>query len=240
MRGPVLRPHPECEDTRQGEKNMMRTLMGATLLAALAGSANAQVQMTEIYAGVSGPDGTADWFELTNFGAVTVNTSGWFYDDDSADPTKNDALSALDILPGESVVFLVSWEDSQALVADAITDFENVWGAGIKVGYVTGGSGLGNGASDGAFVFDANIVGAATIASGSFNALTSSGQETIEFSLTGHRRNSVLGENGAYESLVNVGNAATPLIGSPGAVPTPGAIALAGLAGLAGARRRRK
>ena len=218
---------------------MLRNLIGAGLITAVAGSASAQVQLTEIYSGLSGPDGTSDWIELTNFGAVTVNTAGWYYDDDSADPTKDDALSAVDIHPGESAVFLVSWEDNHAFVADAITEFENFWGAGITVGYVTGGSGLGGG-GDAAFVFDGNTGGASTIASGSYNALLASAYATTEYSLSGQRRNSVDGENGAYQSLLPAGDSNLPVVGSPGAVPTPGVMALAGVAGLVGARRRRK
>lgn len=218
---------------------MLRTFAGVAALAVIAGSASAQVKITELYIGApDGDNGTADWMEITNLGAVTVNTSGWYYDDDSADPTKNDPLSALDIDPGESAIFLISWEDDFATSADAVTAFESYWGAGIQIGYVTGGSGLGAG-GDAAFVFDGNTGGAAMLASAAYSGAYGDQYETIEYMLGGSKRLSVNGENGAYESLLTAGIPAGSLVGSPGAIPAPGAMALAAGAGLLGLRRRR-
>lgn len=142
-------------------------LIGALALTAVA-AANAQVEITEIWAGgVAGAETTSDWFELTNYGA-DVSTTGWYYDDDSADPTKNDEILGLGTLStGQSAIVLVSWEDDFTLAQDAIDAFTAVWNVNnsmdnVTIGYVVGGSGLGGG-GDEVWVFDGNTVGAGVI-----------------------------------------------------------------------------
>jgi hypothetical protein len=63
-----------------------RRSSAAFLLAALslaqAANAAAIIRVTEVMSS-SGVGGTADWFELTNYGDATVDISGWRMDDNS-------------------------------------------------------------------------------------------------------------------------------------------------------------
>lgn len=219
----------------------MNKLLAAGAVAALAGVAAAgttNVRITEIYAGAPGPNGTSDWFEITNEGTSAVSTGGWFYDDDSFNPEQNDALSNLTIGAGESVVFLVSWEDDYTDVTDAIAEFAAFWGSTMQVGFVSGGSGLGGG-GDAVSVFDGNTLSANLLASAAYIGSLTESNATIEYPFGPVGQNSVAGVNGAYESFLNAGDPDGPLIGSPGAVPAPGVAAVLALGGLAASRRRR-
>ena len=112
----------------------MRLLLAAASTAIAAQSVSADLLMSEIY--WNNDSGVADWFELTNTGTTAISTAGLFYDDDSADATKDDGLSSLTIGAGESVVFLVSWEDDFASSADAISAFYTEWSYSGAIGFV--------------------------------------------------------------------------------------------------------
>ncbi|QDT67528.1 hypothetical protein MalM25_04270 [Planctomycetes bacterium MalM25] len=196
------------------------------------------LQITEVYAGITGEDGTPDWFELTNLGDMSISTGGLFYDDESADPAVNAPLDDFTLAPGESAIFL---QDGEA--AD-IALFESVWGAGINVGIAAGGGGLSQN-GDAVFIFDSNVLDANTniIDSVSFDGF--GGTATLEFTPAGVGTTSVVGVNGAYESNAffndNIGDAQNmiTLVGSPGfAVPEPTAALLAALAACGFAARR--
>ncbi|MEL6795632.1 MAG: PEP-CTERM sorting domain-containing protein [Planctomycetota bacterium] len=202
---------------------------------AVSGVASGQVLVTEAFVGLSGPDGTEDWFELTNFGGSAVDTAQFFYDDDSADFSEAAPLSSILLQPGESAVFLI---DSGAA---EVAEFEDVWGSGILVGTTTGGSGLGQG-GDGVTLFlgDGSIV----TQQATPDAL-SGNLQTIDF-VGGTAQASALGVNGAFESNPFENDDLNPtspflvtLVGSPGVIPAPGTAALLGLGGLAAIRRRR-
>lgn len=211
-------------------KLALLALVGAT------GTASADLLITEIYAGVTGEDGTEDWFEVTWTGAGTFDTGTLFYDDESADPTVNAAMSSFILNTGESAIFLIDAGDAEVLT------FQTVWGSVDNVGFTTGGGGLSQN-GDSVFVFDGNTAGANEIASVAFDGF--SGTATLEFDAAGNSSISQIGVNGAYASNPffndNIGGANNEifLIGSPGAVPTPGAVALLGLGGLLAGRRRR-
>ncbi|CAN0460638.1 unnamed protein product, partial [Ectocarpus fasciculatus] len=67
--------------------NTQRALT-ALAIAGLATTASAQLDITEVYiGGLPGPDGTADWFELTNTGGTTLTygAGDLVYDDESRD-----------------------------------------------------------------------------------------------------------------------------------------------------------
>jgi len=213
----------------------MQNTIAAIALATVAGSAVAQLQITEVYTGIDQQDGTEDWFELTNFGPSDVSTAGLFYDDAPADIAKLAALSDLTVGAGESVIFLLTDDLSAGLA-----EFQAVWGNQFdasNVGFVDG-SGLGQ-SGDGVNIFSSNTDLNDLIDSFSYDA--SGTLQTFDvFSQAGGL--SVLGEGGAYASNPFFNDAAgddIQLIGSPGAIPAPAAVALAGVAGLAATRRRR-
>ena len=233
---------------------MRRILLTAMMLALLASpSAKAAVdlQLTEIWAGgLPGAEATSDWFELTNFGdmAATGLDGNLYYDDDSGDPTKDDALIGIDtIAPGESVIYVVSWEDDWATSADAINAFVAMWGApandlsGVQIGYVDGGSGLGGG-GDFASIFDGNTAGANLI---DFAAYTTTTQvESFVSNPDGTWVENTFAQDGLWGAYLGNANAtddlgSSPPIGSPGTVPEPSGIALAAMGMLILAVRRR-
>ncbi len=220
-------------------------------LACVASADITDLRVTEIFNGQPDGNGTSDWFELTNTGATSVSTSGLFYDDNSFDPTVNDALDALTLAAGESVVFLVSWEDDFATAGDAIATFAAFWGVGssVQVGTVTDGSGLGGG-GDAVAIFDGNTGGASLLTSASYDGTTASMRGTSDYAAVAasvalrtpmDAVESTLAMPWVFESVGIANDPTDPrtLFGSPGAVPAPAAAGLLGFAGLAAARRRR-
>lgn len=226
---------------------MIRTALFASCVA-VAGTTFAQsFAVTEIYPGVTGEDGTNDWFELTNTGASPLDTGSLFWDDDSPAQASGGALDSFVLAPGESAIFLVaatltSFEDDslENSAANVIEQFTNVWGAVANVGITNGGGNLSqngdqvNISTDGGLTFPFNY---------SFGSGFANTGATIEF--FGSPTDSVLGVNGAYQSNLffnnNIGDANEQysVIGSPGVIPAPASAALLGLGGLAALRRRR-
>lgn len=203
---------------------------------AVASSAHAQLSITEVFVGLPGPDGTEDWFELTNVGIDPIDTGAFFYDDVSADILDAGQLDSFLLNPGESAVFLVTGN------SDDLVPFNDIWGPVARVGLTNGGGGLSQDADtvnlllgDGSVVdflaYDDSLV---------------STEATMERLPGDATRISVLGENGAYESnpFFNDDIGQPPeflvtLVGSPGVIPAPGSLALLGLAGLVAKRRTR-
>lgn len=202
------------------------------------GIASADLYISEIYAGLSGEDGTLDWFEVTWNGAGTFDTGTLWYEDDSMDPTNAGAVDSFILNTGESAVFLLG-----ASAAD-LTDFTALWGSVSNLGSASGGGNLGQ-SGDGVFLYDGNTAGAALIASQSFIGDHNATLATWEFDGLGGAQYSAIGVNGAYESASffndNLGlpGDEASLIGSPGTVPAPGVLAMVGLGGLIAARRHR-
>ena len=219
--------------------------------------AASDLQITELWAGgLSGAEATSDWFELTNYGdsAATGLDGNLYWDDDSFDPTKNDPLLGIDtIAPGESVIYVVSFEtslpDPPVTPADAIADFVAMWGApngnlsGVQIGYVDGGSGLGGG-GDVAVVFDGNAPDSVPIDFAAYSVTTQ--VESLVSAADGTWDGSTFAQNGvlgAYTGNFNATDDAlsTPPIGSPGVVagvPEPSGIVLTILASLVLVTRR--
>ena len=102
-----------------------------------------------------------DWFEITNKGAIAITTSNWFYDNESADATKKSSFSTMGLVPEESGIFIVGWEEYYDSAEEAIEVFLQNWkldgNKDIKVGYVTNGNGLNDNTADSIHIFMGNI-----------------------------------------------------------------------------------
>ncbi len=214
---------------------------------ALAGTvALADLSITEVFAGLSGEDGTVDWIEVTNTGLTSIDTGSFYYDDESASIEDGGMLDSLTLGAGESAIFLIS-DDNEASddinFISAIAEFNAIWGYSGQIGLTNGGGGLGQG-GDAAYLLSgtagSEVIESAAVFGGEFDGFLA----TMDFT-SGAAALSVLGVNGAYESnaffndnLGLPGDQAT-LIGSVGTVPTPASATLIALAGLVSARRRR-
>ncbi|MEL7473147.1 MAG: hypothetical protein AAGK04_07505 [Planctomycetota bacterium] len=225
----------------------MKKSICAVALAAVAGHSAASLTVTEAYTGLAGEDGTADWFEVTNTGASNIDTGVYLYDDSSADIFEAVALPSLMLAPGESAIILLEGAASDDVTfpgaTGALDEFDAIWGAGITRGLTIGdGAGLGNGGSDTVNLF----LGGSVVESFTYQTPQAGLLQTIEDGPNAIR-NSVLGENGAFESAsffndnLNLPNDTATLVGSPGFsnIPAPAALAVLGVGALAGVRRRR-
>ncbi len=224
---------------------MNKTLAIAAIagVGAIAQAGPSGIQITEAFVGLSGEDGTQDWFEITNYTNSAIDTGSLIYDDDSADPLDGGLLDSIMLGAGQSMIFLIS-DDNGAVddmtFATAIAEFQSIWNYNGQIGLTNGGGGLGQG-GDAINLFLASDSSLVTMA-GTPGAI-SGGLSTIDF-VNGPML-SAFGVNGAYESNAffndNLGLPGDQaiLIGSPGLVPAPGALALLAAGGLMGARRRR-
>ena len=160
----------------------------------------------------------ADWFEVTNNGATTLDITGWKVDDSSNSFAASLALTGItSIAPGESVIFLESSLSNPA--ATVVANFKSLWfgsnpPAGLQVGTYQGtGMGLSTGGDainlyDTAGVQQANVVFGAspTTLFKTFNNAIGLNNTTI----------SVLSEVGVNDAFVALNDSNE--IGSPGSV----------------------
>lgn len=230
----------------------LSTKTTATLLVAGLASASAaqfdDLAITEVYSGISGPDGTEDWFEITNFGTSSVLVDGVFFDDDSASINGADLLPTFTLAAGESAVVLTNIGDN-ATEADfdaAIAEFQSIWNVPSVQVFAVSDGGFGGGGDEAYLIVDNGtedgeiVTGVLFGSNGTLSTFDFVGASVAAPSL------SVFGVNGAFESAsfdndndAFGGGPTVSLIGSPGLVPTPASAALLGLGGLAAARRRR-
>jgi autotransporter-associated beta strand protein len=116
-----------------------------SLIAPLTAPARAAgiIRITEVMSN-SGTGGTADWFELTNYGDEAVDISGWKMDDESQTFASGVALTGISsIASGTSVVFIEG-------TSTTASNFKTYWGGSVTTGvavgsYTGGGVSLGSG-----------------------------------------------------------------------------------------------
>jgi hypothetical protein len=208
--------------------------------------AHAQVRITEVVPWSSSSAVGADWFELTNTGAVALNITGWTMDDDSNNPNSALLSGVTTIAPGESVIFLELAGGGNATTLTNL--FISTWfggsaPAGLHIGTYTqgvaGGVGLGAG-GDTVNIFNGT---AGTLqakvtfgASDSVNPLQTF-DNAAGLNNTAISQFSVVGVNGAFVAANDINQ-----IGSPGAIPEPQTFAmmLAGFALLGALIRKRR
>ena len=204
-------------------------------------AAQAQIIISEVDAnGSSASDGyAADWFELRNIGSSAVDITGWKMDDSSATFALAVPIRGItSILAGQTIVFLegnASGSNDGTIDANFITAW---FGGSAPVGFTVanyGGSGVGlSAAADAVNIYDSTGVLQAGV---SFGASTTGFTFDNEAGLSGTiSQLSVAGVNGAFLSFNGLET------GSPGVVPEPTSIALAGLglAAFLGFRKRQK
>lgn len=176
-------------------------------------------RITEIYVGIPGPDGTQDWIEVMNTGATPIDTAELFYDDVSADPLEAGQLDSFILEPGESAIFLLEADAvNETEFGSSIEEFFGIWGPTLNVGLSNGGGGLGSG-GDAANIMDSdgNVIDTLE-----YDESLAGDFFTIENNGSGIR-NSVEGENGAYESnpFEDMPMSVVTLVGSPTPDPSP-------------------
>jgi hypothetical protein len=169
----------------------------------------------------------ADWFELTNTGALAVDITGWKMDDNSHTFASAVSLRGVtSIAPGQSVVFVEGLADGST-DSTVDTNFENFWfGSGnVPAGFAVGnygGTSVGlSQTADEVNIYDATgteVVGVGFGASSTGVSLdNAAGLGNTTQPDTQISTASVVGMNGAFSSF-GVGSASTHEVGSPGAI----------------------
>jgi hypothetical protein len=109
-----------------------RILPLVLLLATAVAQLTAQLAVTEVHSSQSLTGDAAihaDWWELSNFGSEPVDLTGWIFNDSNGGITTGAVtLPALQLAPGEAMVFVDSLES---------VVFRNWWGAGLDGGVQT-------------------------------------------------------------------------------------------------------
>jgi Lamin Tail Domain/PEP-CTERM motif len=196
------------------------------VLAAIAVPCRAALVITEAMSS-SGSGGTADWFELTNTGAAPLTITDDRMDDNSFTFTGLSValLGVATIAPGESAVFIES-----AAPATDIPAFRTFWGgagalAGVQIGSYSGSGVSLSSNGDGVIIFDS--VGNTIAGPVDFGAATSGVSFGYNPTTQTFGDLSQAGQFGAFTSADPLGN-----VGSPGAVPEPSTVVIAGLGAL--------
>ena len=206
--------------------------ISVSILATL--TAQAQISTLRITEAMSSGNGTADWFEVTNYGLSDVSITGWKMDDGTFSSGTSVALSGVSsISSGQSVIFLES-----ASAETAISTFRTIWGSNVSsliIGSYTGSGVSLSSNGDGLVLFDSTGVEmtprvtfeVATAGSSFYYSYDSTGSPS-----TSPNTNAILstaslsnGQN-TYTSSGNTGSPGTAM----NAVPEPQTYILLGIA----------
>lgn len=224
-------------------------VLAIALAAVSAVPASAQlstIRVTEAMSS-SGVGGTADWWEITNFGSSAVDITGWKFDDSSF--TFGNAVALIgvsSIAAGESVVFV----ETAAPLTDLV-GFRAFWGGSATTAQIGSYSGSGvslSSAGDGVVIFNASgsevtprvTFGAATTGSSFYYQYDAAGDPT-----TSPNTNAIVSAVGTVSGQVTYLSASSgpQNVGSPGtainAVPEPSSVAFVACGVLAVAARCR-
>jgi Lamin Tail Domain/PEP-CTERM motif len=222
---PVHHFYIHAEATSMQQKKYWLAGIAVLAIGIVAKNAPAALLITETMSS-SGTGGTGDWFELTNNGAAAVNITGYKMDDNSfAFASAVPMTGVTSIGPGQSAVFIETADTDPTNQATAITAFRTFWGtaklASVQVGAYSG-SGVGlSSTADGVEVFDSagNAVNQVSFAVATTGVSFGYNPTTSTFGGL-----SAAGQFGAFLSADPLAN-----VGSPGAVPEPATLVLAGI-----------
>ena len=221
----------------------------AFAICCLASPALAQISTLRITEAMSssGMGGTADWWEVTNYGSSAVDITGWTFDDSTFASGTSVALNGVtSINAGESVAFLETTTLDSGTVATLISSFRTFWGgsaASAQIGYYAGSGVSFSSNGDGIVMFSGTgaettprvSFGAATTGSTFYYAYDAAGDPT-----TSPNTNAVVSTVGTLNGQSTFASATTvpQNIGSPGtavaAVPEPSSVALLAIGAGAG------
>ena len=206
----------------------IQALCAVGAIAIVASSASASLRITEAMSS-SGSGGTADWFEVTNYGSSAIDISGYRMDDNSFNFANSVALLGItSIAAGETVIFVEGGTDG----------FQTFWGglSGVQIGSYSGSGVSFSSSGDGVVLFTSG--GVEATARATFGAATTGSSFYFDQSSNVGIVSTVgtIGTQVTFAttgSVVNVGSLGTAI-----GIPGPGALALLGVAGLAARRRR--
>ena len=188
-------------------------------------SAPGALRITEVAPWSSGNSTVvaADWFEVTNIGARSINVSGWVVDDSSESPAAAAPLTGItNIAPGESVIYIET-ADLPAKRADFISNwFGTKPPAGLQIGAYTGsGLGLSSTSGDAVNLFDDTMPTRARRTNVSFGVSPSAApfatfDNAAGLNVAPITQLSAVGTNGAFIAFNS-----SDEIGSPGTLVNP-------------------
>lgn len=220
----------------------------AFAICCLASPALAQISTLRITEAMSssGVGGTADWWEVTNYGTSAVDITGWKFDDATFLFGNSVALNGVtSINVGESVAFLETTTLDSGTVATLISSFRTFWGgsaASAQIGYYAGSGISFSSNGDGIVMFSGT--GAETTPRVTFGAATSGasfyyGYDAAGDPATSPNTNAIVSTVGTLDGQTTFASATTlpQNIGSPGTaavVPEPSSAALLAIAAGAG------
>ena len=210
----------------------IQTIGAIGAVALLASSAHAYLRITEAMS-ASGTGGTADWFEVTNYGSSAVDITGYKMDDGSFNFAASVALNGVSsIAAGQSVIFV------ESASAD-MSAFRSFWGglSGVAIGTYSGSGVSFSSSADGLVLFNAS--GAEVTDRASFGSATTGSSFYFDLAPDNNGIVSTVGTIGTQVTFQSGTPVNTGSLGTAIGVPAPGAVALLGVAGLVGGRRRR-